>query len=384
MFSVNVPDSQSWTPLHHAACEGQKEAVAKLLSLKANVELENDEGWTALHLAAANGHIPVVELLLTHNANIHARDFDGRTPLQRACFYGQKATVEYLLVKGARLEDKDNKSKTPLHAAASSYLSSSGRLAVIRFLVEEKKADLGAKTDIKWTPLHSAVRYSGLSTIELLIRLGANKEAKNNYGHTPLIMACYETQLHPANRLAIIDLLLQFQVQIDNQDNLGYTALHMACIRGFKEITERLLKAGADRNILSDVGQKPLHYAAEYGHAELISLLSQQEVPPNKSGSPSAVALTQNRQTILSPSTTPQMQERLVASPEAIAIAELKKQMAAIKEVVIMQNKLITQLQTDQETLRNELQLLKLNSSSSHAISPQQNTNFSVPHFRKN
>lgn len=48
----------------------------------------------------------------------------------------------------------------------------------------------------------------------------------------------------------------------------GVTALHEACRNGNKEIVAALLSKNADANKPTGTGLLPLHFAAQYGHAE--------------------------------------------------------------------------------------------------------------------
>ncbi|XP_078397293.1 oxysterol-binding protein-related protein 1 isoform X2 [Cetorhinus maximus] len=59
------------------------------------------------------------------------------------------------------------------------------------------------------------------------------------------------------------------------KSNFGWTPLHLACYFGHKGVVEELLKAGADVNVVNDVGDTPLHRAAFTGRKELVMLLLQ-------------------------------------------------------------------------------------------------------------
>uniref|UniRef100_A0A8C5PEM3 Uncharacterized protein n=1 Tax=Leptobrachium leishanense TaxID=445787 RepID=A0A8C5PEM3_9ANUR len=50
-----------------------------------------------------------------------------------------------------------------------------------------------------------------------------------------------------------------------SKSNLGWTPLHLACYFGHVQVVEDLLKAGADVNVLNDMGDTPLHKAAFTG-----------------------------------------------------------------------------------------------------------------------
>ncbi|KAI6074939.1 Oxysterol-binding protein [Aix galericulata] len=50
-----------------------------------------------------------------------------------------------------------------------------------------------------------------------------------------------------------------------SKSNMGWTPLHLACYFGHAVVVEDLLKAGADVNVLNDMGDTPLHRAAFTG-----------------------------------------------------------------------------------------------------------------------
>ncbi|XP_072113631.1 oxysterol-binding protein-related protein 1-like isoform X1 [Mobula birostris] len=60
-----------------------------------------------------------------------------------------------------------------------------------------------------------------------------------------------------------------------SKSNFGWAPLHLACYFGHKDVVEELLKAGADVNVVNDVGDTPLHRASFTGRKELVLLLLQ-------------------------------------------------------------------------------------------------------------
>ena len=52
---------------------------------------------------------------------------------------------------------------------------------------------------------------------------------------------------------------------IDTKDRNGNTPLHLAALMGFAELTEELLKWGADPNMVNGNGQLPLELALVKG-----------------------------------------------------------------------------------------------------------------------
>lgn len=80
-----------------------------------------------------------------------------------------------------------SKSKTgeaPLHLAAQN-----GHVKVVSVLVEEHGALLEAITLDNQTALHFAARYGQLAVAQTLLTLGANPNARDDKGQTPLHLA---------------------------------------------------------------------------------------------------------------------------------------------------------------------------------------------------
>lgn len=114
------------------------------------IESRNSEKMTPLHLAAAHGYIEIVRLLLEHGADLEAKDEYGDTPLSWAIGDECAPIVHLLLKHGADVNTQN---------------------AVL-----------------KSTPLHEAV-YDDAGIARLLIEYGANMEALDNCGETPLMIA---------------------------------------------------------------------------------------------------------------------------------------------------------------------------------------------------
>ena len=95
-------------------------------------------------------------------------------------------------------------------------------------LLIAKGADVNAKEEDGWTPLHYAV-YEGYKEIaELLIAKGADVNAKEEDGWTPL---------HDAATKEIAELLIDNGADVNAKDGTGSTALDTA-----EEATANLLR----------------------------------------------------------------------------------------------------------------------------------------------
>jgi hypothetical protein len=157
-----------------AALNGNTEAVAKLVSLGANVNQQDGFKWTALHDAALNGHTDTVMKLVSLGANVNAQtdledDAPGaglRTPLSNAAMNGHTETVRKLASLGANVDTRLKDGWSPLHFAAKN-----GWDQTVAALVELGVSP-NVKNDVDMTPLHYAAWDATVETCQKLIDLG--------------------------------------------------------------------------------------------------------------------------------------------------------------------------------------------------------------------
>ncbi len=115
--------------------------------------------------------------------------------------------------------------------------------------------------------LFNAIRNNDLPNIQNLLANGANVNAQDNYGYTPLLFATFH------NRLEIIILLLENGADANIPDNSGNTPLLRATWRNNLEAIKILLAKGADPNIHNNHKNTPLIIAASNNHSDVMKLL---------------------------------------------------------------------------------------------------------------
>jgi very-short-patch-repair endonuclease len=128
-------------------------------------------------------------------------------------------------------------------------------------------ADVNAKDQCGRTPLHWAAWNSHKDTAQLLIDNGAEVDAKDNDGWTPL----HRTALDGHTDMA--KLLIENGADVNAEENEGYTPLHRAAFNGHTGTVQLLIENGADINAEESDGGTPLHWAAENGHTDMAHLL---------------------------------------------------------------------------------------------------------------
>jgi ankyrin repeat protein len=121
------------------------------------------------------------------------------------------------------------------------------------------------------TPLHWAAAGGHKYLVELLLVNGADVNARNSDGQTPLHRAMVPVQkAAEKGNMEVAELLLSHGAEVNAKDDAGTTPLHLAaqfCL-GDTDMVELLLANKADVNAKDNQGFTPLHYAAEFNHVD--------------------------------------------------------------------------------------------------------------------
>ncbi|XP_041852712.1 caskin-1 isoform X2 [Melanotaenia boesemani] len=185
--AVDIRDQKGMRPLHYAAWQGKAEPMKMLLKSGSSVNGQSDEGQIPLHLSAQHGHYDVSEMLLQHQSNPCIVDNAGKTPLDLACEFGRVGVVQLLLSSNmcaALLEPKkgdttDPNGTSPLHLAAKN-----GHIDIIRLLIQAG-IDINRQTKAG-TALHEAALCGKTEAVRLLLDSGINAAVRNTYSQTAL------------------------------------------------------------------------------------------------------------------------------------------------------------------------------------------------------
>lgn len=131
--------------------------------------------------------------------------------------------------------------------------------------------------------IHMAVQQpDNVGFVISLVKHGADVNAKNNLEWTPLHFATHKDQiprLTYEDRKKYVKSLVSAGARTNEYNSDGNAPLHLAVFNGANRNISLLLENGADVNIPHNVlGVTPLELAREYGNDEAIDILERHEV----------------------------------------------------------------------------------------------------------
>jgi truncated hemoglobin YjbI len=124
------------------------------------------------------------------------------------------------------------------------------------------------------TLLHEIAGQGNVRIVAALLRLGADPNASDGYGQTPLYWVSNAYPYDGAARAAVVATLVQAGANVNMRERVkGCSALHMAARRGNVVVAQALLRCGADIEARDKYGDTPLHRAVKCRQAEMVTFL---------------------------------------------------------------------------------------------------------------
>jgi len=195
--------------------------------------------------------------------------------MRNAIRSGDREQVESILKENPELiKSKGRRDKeTLLHGA-----SSLGHAGVATYLLEN-----GAEVDARdrWgrTPLAWAVGWGRENAAELLLAHEATIDFADDQGVTSLHWAAYY------GNVGLVELLLSHGANVNAKDNRGFNPFYCAASGGHLDVAELLRNHGADVHFRSNDGWTALHAAAFRGHLEVVEWLLENGAEVNATNS---------------------------------------------------------------------------------------------------
>jgi ankyrin repeat protein len=187
------------TPLMLAARAGRADVVRLLLELGAAYEPAKVSYPSPMHLAAMYGRTDVIQLFLDRGVSVNAQS-EGPTALMEAAAFHQVETVRFLLARKADHRILVAKTYPAWGSALHSIGSERGawgpqkqtdraaRDVEIARLLIAAGADVNALDEYGRTPLHNAVERGQVEVAAELLARRARVNVRDQYGLTPLGM----------------------------------------------------------------------------------------------------------------------------------------------------------------------------------------------------
>jgi len=213
-----------------AAANGDLESLRAVLATNpAAVKTYDETGFTALHWAAEAGQKDVAGLLLTNGADPMAKDWAGFHPLDWAAYMDRLSLVELLT---ANMTNGNQQGELLNRALVLTVQA--GHFDVVQFLLQHG-ADANASVRIgkfyDSTPLETwASNHGDPQIADLLLANHADVKFKNKYGTTLLHLAVYDFPNQQINKQTV-EWLLAHGADVNAKDNDGKTPLGFLSMR---------------------------------------------------------------------------------------------------------------------------------------------------------
>jgi uncharacterized protein len=154
------------------------------VSLMANLAVADLLVAGQLQEAAKSGDLAGLKQALDRGSNISETDEAGDPALVLASLRGHADAVALILDRGADIEVRNKGGLTALHAAAYA-----GNLDVVKLLVEKGAAVNDSENFYHMSPLHAAAEEGHADIAAFLVANKADIEATERNGYTPLTQA---------------------------------------------------------------------------------------------------------------------------------------------------------------------------------------------------
>ncbi|XP_035231051.1 ankyrin-3-like isoform X1 [Stegodyphus dumicola] len=240
---INDPITKGLRLLHYAAYQNDPELLHLLLELGADPNVMDEVGFTPLHICAEKGYTDLILMLIQYGARVR---FTELNPNDKAYGNPPRATAAD---EPLRLALRNGE-----HDTANLLLEHGANPSALYYLGHEI----------------NLVDPMDLESLELLLTYGADPNARDLQGLTPLMKACRNPQAVEA-----VHLLLSYGADVNaitSEDQR--TSLHYAVIAGNLEVVEILIRHGANVCFPFELTRPPpLYFAVLRGSVEILEFL---------------------------------------------------------------------------------------------------------------
>jgi ankyrin repeat protein len=305
--NVNHRSKRNISTLQYAVYYNREDIVRSLMEYHPELDHVDDDGDTAFNSIQSSTSVAIAKLLINAGSDPEIRNNEGNTPLCKAVRFENVDIVKYLIAKKAELNIIGGKYGGPLHIACRwinlelvKILDAAGvdvnlvdptvgtplqstcltcdysrsnydkeKLeSVIRYLINEAKADVTAVGGLLGCALNAACVWSTPEMVKLILDKGAKIDAKDDMGRVAIHFAAVHS-------LEYFESILDAGADIEVRDKMGRTALHCAALAGLLDVVERVISLSKGLVDQADIdGWTPLLWAARGGDTDHISATS--------------------------------------------------------------------------------------------------------------
>lgn len=231
-----------------AAVEGDIKVLRNIIKSGANIHSVLPDGTTLLMVATEHGQESIVDELIRSRVDVNQVRQDSFSAMLLACFAGYEGIAQSLLNAGADVNARYIICSS--QGAVGDYTTLMiaairGNLPLCKILLKHG-ADIDAMNDAGNTPLMCSLTNGGNADVaQFLLKAGANPDpdvvstVSFATAYTPLILAVMNEQTE------IVKELISRRVRLDEPDGNGWTALKHATKNGDKKLIKMLTNAGA-------------------------------------------------------------------------------------------------------------------------------------------
>lgn len=283
---INHQNYSGLPPLATAIQNGNADLARCLVEQGADLFFIGRRGspFNALSLASIKGHPNMVEMLLQHGAGIHVNKtgvdfhgYDAQFPcLHLALKNSNGGVIDALLAAGALVNQEAGE---PLQKSAPIHLAVQHCFPVVVKKILASGGDIEhPQPQTGRRPLHLAIALDRGLNAENLINLGADINAVDGRGLTPLMVAARRNSMS-----SVKALLAMPGIEIDRQQDQPprHTALMIAAEEGFMELIKHLLAAGANATLADAFNNTAANIAQQKKYNATSEILRQAEDKKN-------------------------------------------------------------------------------------------------------